>query len=112
MLAAKFASFGNDRRSIINNAFVYACMHGHIEAAKFLIGRGAQVDLIPGGFDYSGTALHYAALNGHRPMVEFLVEQGADVSIRDTKVGQTPAGWADYGGHPEIKDVLGQRPSR
>jgi ankyrin repeat protein len=39
-------------------------------------------------------------------MVDFLVEQGADVRIKDTKVGQTPAGWADHGGHPEIKDRL------
>jgi ankyrin repeat protein len=109
MLAAKFSSFTNDRQSIINNAFVYACMHGHLGAAKLLLERGAQIDTIPGGFDYSGTALHYAALKGHRAMVEFLIGRGADVSIRDTKVGQTPAGWADYGGHPEIKDVLRQQ---
>jgi ankyrin repeat protein len=106
LLAAKFASFANDRRSIINNAFVYACMHGHLGAAKLLLDRGAQLDDIPGGFDYAGTALHYAALNGHRAMVDFLVDRGADVRITDTKVGQTPAGWADHGGHPEIKERL------
>jgi ankyrin repeat protein len=109
MLAAKYASFTSDSQSIINNAFVYACMHGHIEAAKLLLERGAQLDAIPGGFDYSGTALHYAALNGHGAMVEFLIQRGADVRIKDTKVGQTPASWADYGGHPEIKDVLRQQ---
>jgi ankyrin repeat protein len=108
-LAAKFASWTNDRQSIINNAFVYACMHGHIGAAKLLLQKGAQVNTVPGGFDYSGSGLHYAALNGHRAMVEFLIEQGADVNIKDTKVGGTPAGWADYGGHPEIKDYLGQQ---
>jgi ankyrin repeat protein len=111
MLAAKFASFGHDRRSIIDNAFVYACMHGHIGAATFLLERGAQINAIPGGFDYSGTALHYAALNGHRAMVDFLVGQGADANIRDTKVDHTPAGWADYGGHPEIKELLQQHTS-
>ena len=109
LLAAKFASFTSDPQSIINNAFVYACMHGHIAVATLLLERGAQLDAIPGGFDYSGTALHYAALNGHRAMVAFLIERGADVRIKDTKVGQTPAGWADHGGHPEIKDILGQR---
>ena len=106
MLAAKFSSFTQDRQGIIDNAFVYACMHGHIDAARFLLAKGAQLNAIPGGFDYAGTALHYAALNGHRAMVEFLVAQGADVHTNDTKVGQTPAGWADYGGHPEIKDLL------
>ncbi len=106
MLAAKFASFTQDRQSIVNNAFVYACMHGHIAAATLLLDRGAQLDAIPGGFDYSGTALHYAALNGHRAMVNFLLERGADTNIGDTKVGQTPAGWADYGGHPELVEAL------
>jgi hypothetical protein len=105
-LAAKFSSFAQDRQGIIDNAFVFACMHGHIEAATLLIAKGARLDAIPGGFDYSGTALHYAALNGHRAMVLFLVAHGADTQIKDTKVGQTPASWADYGGHPEIRDLL------
>lgn len=109
-LASKFASFTQDRQGIIDNAFVYACMHGHIEAAKLLLAKGARVNVIPGGFDYSGTALHYAALNGRRAMVEFLIARGADRQIKDTKVGQTPAGWADYGGHPEIKELLQNNP--
>jgi hypothetical protein len=108
-LTAKFASWTNDRQGIINNAFVYACMHGHIGAAKLLLQKGAQINTIPGGFDYSGTGLHYAAFNGHRAMMEFLIEQGADVNIKDTKVGGTPAGWAESGGHPEIRDYLERR---
>ena len=106
MQAAKFASFAQDRQGIIDNAFVYACMHGHIPAAQLLLERGAQINAIAGGFDYSGTGLHYAALNGHRTMCEWLIEQGADVSIQDPKVSHTPAGWAEYGGHPELKEVL------
>jgi len=106
MLGSKFSSFPQDRQGIIDNALVYACMHGHMDAAQLLLAKGAQLNAIPGGFDYSGTALHYAALNGHRAMVEFLVAHGADVQIKDTKVGQTAAGWAEYGGHPEIRDLL------
>jgi len=106
MLAAKFRSFGTDRQSIINNAFVYACMHGHIDAARFLLQRGAEVNAIAGGFDFSGTALHYAALNGHRAMVQYLLDHGADVKIRDPKVDQTPAGWAEHAGHRELLTLL------
>ena len=105
-LASRVRSWANDNQDIINNAFVYACMHGHIDAAKLLLQKGAQINAIPGGFDYSGTALHYAALNGHQKMVEFLLDRGADAQIKDTKVGGTPAGWAEYGGHPEIKRYL------
>jgi ankyrin repeat protein len=101
-----FATFKQDRQGIIDNALVYACMHGHLDAAAFLLDQGAQLNTIPGGFDYAGTALHYAAFNGHRAMVDFLLARGADVSIKDAKVGQTPAGWADYAKHPDIRDLL------
>lgn len=105
-LQAKIASWSNDRQSVINNAFIYACMHNQIDAARLLLQKGVEINAIPPGFDFSGTGLHYAALNGHRAMVEFLLEQGADPNIKDTKVSNTPAGWADYGGHPELKDYL------
>lgn len=110
-LQTKVAQWSDDRQSIINNAFVYACMNNHIAAAKVLLQKGAEIDAIPPGFDYSGTALHNAAVRGHRAMVEFLVEQGANVNVKDTKVHSTPAGWAEYGGHQEIKNYLEQSPS-
>ncbi|HSS22227.1 MAG TPA: ankyrin repeat domain-containing protein [Pyrinomonadaceae bacterium] len=105
-LQAKAASWTNDDQDVINNAFVYACMHDRLEAAKLLLQKGAQLDAIPPGFDFGGTGLHYAALNGHRSMVEFLISQGANVNIKDTKVHSTPAGWADHGGHAELSNYL------
>ena len=105
-LAARVNSWSQDRQGIINNAFVYACMHGHIDAAQLLLDKGAEINVIPGGFDYAGTGLHYAALNGHRSTVEFLLEHGADRNVKDTKVGSTAAGWAEYGGHPDLLDLL------
>lgn len=105
----KFASFRQDRQGIIDNALVYACMHGHLDAAAFLLERGAELNTIPGGFDYSGTALHYAAFNGHRAMVDFLLARGADASIKDTKIGQTAASWADHAKQFEIRDLLRTR---
>ena len=105
-LSDRVNAWPQDQQGIVNNAFVYACMHGHIDAAQLLLNKGAQINAIPGGFDYAGTGLHYAALNGHRAMVEFLLDHGADRSVKDTKVGSTAAGWADYGGHPELRDLL------
>jgi ankyrin repeat protein len=75
-LPAQVNQWPDEPQDIINNAFIYACMHGHIDAASLLLKKGAQIDAIPPGFDYAGTGLHYAALNGHRGMVEFLIEQG------------------------------------
>ena len=105
-LAGRVNEWSQDRQGIINNAFVYACMHAHIDAAQLLLQHGAQINFVPGGFDYAGTGLHYAAINGHRAMVEFLLQQGADREVKDTKVGATAAGWADYCGHTEIRDFL------
>ena len=107
-LQAKVAGWSNDSQDIINNAFVYACMHNPIDAARLLLQKGAQINAVPPGFDYSGTGLHYAALNGHRAMVELLIERGANVIAKDTKVKSTPAGWADHGGHAELKNYLEQ----
>ncbi|HKV33955.1 MAG TPA: ankyrin repeat domain-containing protein [Pyrinomonadaceae bacterium] len=98
--------WSQDRQGIINNAFVYACMHGHIDTAQLLLDKGAEINTVPGGFDYAGTGLHYAALNGHRAMIEFLLDHGADKNVTDTKVGSTAAGWAEHGNHPELLDLL------
>jgi ankyrin repeat protein len=99
-------SMSQDQQGIVNNAFLYACMHGHIDAAQLLLDKGAEINAIPGGFDYAGTGLHYAALNGHRAMAEFLLNHGADRNVKDTKVGSTAAGWAEHGGHPGLRDIL------
>ena len=99
-------SWANRPQDIVNNAFVFACVHGHIDAAKLLLQKAAQINAIPEGFDYAGTGLHYAALNGHRAMTEFLLEAGADPDIRDPKVGGTAAGWAEHGGFPELSEYL------
>jgi hypothetical protein len=106
ILADCINEWSQERQGIVNNAFVYACMHGHIDAAKLLLDQGAEINVIPGGFDYAGTGLHYAALNGHRPMVEFLLAHGADRTLKDTKVHATASGWADHGGHPDLRDLL------
>ena len=107
-LTDRIDAWSQDQQGIVNNAFVYACMHGHIDAARLLLDKGAEINVIPGGFDYAGTGLHYAALNGHRAMVEFLLAHGADRSVKDTKVSSTPAGWADYGGHPKLRELLAE----
>lgn len=107
-MQSKVDSWSDDPQNIINNAFVYACMQNHIEAAKLLLQKGAEINAIPPGFDYSGTALHNAAVRGHREMVEVLIGQGADPNVKDTKVNSSPSGWAEYGGHLELKEYLEQ----
>jgi uncharacterized protein len=105
-LQTKIDQWSDDSRDVINNAFVYACMHNRVEAAKLLLEKGADINAIPPGFDYAGTALHYAALHGHQTMVHFLLEHGADPNMRDAKVNSSPAGWATHGGHQALSKYL------
>jgi ankyrin repeat protein len=105
-LTHRMRTWPQDPQGIIDNAFVYACMHGHLEAAELLLEKGAAIDAIPGGFDFAGTGLHYAAHNGHHAMTEFLLERGADPRIKDTKVSSDAAGWAEHAGHTEIAELL------
>ncbi len=107
-LQATIDGWSHESQSIIDNAFVYACMHNRIEAARLLLQKCASINAIPPGFHYPGTGLHNAAVNGHRAMVEFLIEQGADANAKDQERGGSPAGWAAYAGHEELKDYLEQ----
>lgn len=105
-LSHRVNAWSQDRQGIVDNAFVYACMHGHIDAARLLLDKGARINAVPGGFDYAGAGLHYAALNGHRAMIEFLLAHGVDKTVTDAKIGSTAAGWAEHGNHPELLDLL------
>jgi len=105
--------WSQDPRDVIDNAFVYACMSGRIAAADRLLRHGVRINAIPPGFDYAGTGLHYAAMQGHQPLVDYLLAHGADPCSKSRKVRSTihhtdttAAGWAEHGGHPEIKELL------
>ena len=96
-----------DPTQILNNALVYAAAWGRSEVVDFLMDRGAQINMIPAGFDFAGTPLHYAALNGREEMVDHLLRRHhADPTVRDTKIGNLPEGWAEYAGHGELAEYL------
>jgi hypothetical protein len=95
-----------NRRQMLAHALVYAASFGRIDVASYLLDQGADVNLIPAGFDYSGTALHYAAFQGHREMVEWLLRHGADPAIRDTKIHTLAEDWAEHSKHGDLAESL------
>ncbi len=100
------ADLRRDRQQMLGNALVYAASWGRVEVAKYLLDQGAQVNLIPVGFDYAGTPLHYAAFQGRREMTDMLLQHGADPAVRDTKVDGLPEDWAEHFGHTDLAEYL------
>jgi len=56
------------------------------------------------------TPLHAAAFHGNVSAVSVLLKHGASVSIREEKYHGTPAGWANHGGHTEVRNLILQGP--
>lgn len=69
-----------DTRSVYQSTLLHtAAKHGHVELARALLQRGAQVNLL----DYGGmrrSPLHWACHGGHVALVEVLLEADADTS--------------------------------
>ncbi len=76
-----------------------------------LIQAGASVDVRDDpktsvDSTYGYTPLHAAAFNGNLSAAAVLLQYGADVRAREEKYHGTPAGWADYAGHTELRDLI------
>lgn len=52
------------------------------------------------------TPLHAAAWYGNLSAIEVLMKHGADVRAREEKYHGTPAGWADYSGRKDARDLI------
>ena len=83
----------------------YAVMEGQYDIVKFLIAKGADVnvkDIWP-----FGTPLHCAVENGHKEIVELLAAAGADVNAtKGRPAGDAPLHSAVKGGHSDIIVIL------
>jgi ankyrin repeat protein len=88
----------------------WAACNGRVAAIRRLVELGADVNRLGtfGGPDHGRgvTALHLAAQSGHGEAVDALVEAGADPTIHDELHDGTPAGWASFGGNPELAERL------
>jgi ankyrin repeat protein len=93
------------------NLIVRAAERSTGEVVEALIAAGADVNIkdnpqtsIDSTWGY--TPLHGAAWNGNLSAIEALMRHGADATVRETKYHGTPAGWADYSGHKEARDLI------
>ena len=61
---------------------ITAALHGHMEACKFLVANGANLDFQD---DDKCTALMYAAYEGQYFIVKYLVESGANINLKNSE---------------------------
>ncbi|KAI8465497.1 MAG: ankyrin repeat-containing domain protein [Monoraphidium minutum] len=92
------------RKKEHTSALQMACRHGHLEAAKALVAKGADVNRIAP----DGTALMEAAAFGHAAIVAFLLENKADAQLGVD--GDLPMHRAARSGHTAILRMLEQLP--
>ena len=91
-------------------ALTWAAARGRSEAIERLVALGADPDQQAtfGGPQHGEgvTALHIAAQSGQVDAVECLLRLGANPSIRDRLYDGPASGWANEGGHEELRDRL------
>lgn len=100
MMAAGMPANLSDGRG--NSLLMLAAYHGHEDAARMLIGRGAEVDRRN---DHGQTPLGGAAFKGNLRLARLLVEAGADVNA-DNGGGRTPLMFAAMFGHRDMVAFL------
>jgi ankyrin repeat protein len=93
------------------NLIVRAAEFSSGDVVEALIAAGADVnvhDEPQAAIDSTSryTPLHAAGFHGNLGAVEALMRHGADVTVREEKYHGTPAGWADYAGHVEARDLI------
>ena len=80
----------------------YASLNGHLEVAKLLLEKGANVNCQD---DCKWTPLHYASESGHLEVAKLLLEKGANVICQDIRK-LTPLHYASMKGHLEVVKLL------
>ncbi len=91
-------------------ALTWAAANGRVASIRALVGLGADPNrrgTFGGPTHGEGvTALHLAAQSGQREAVEVLLELGADPRLSDALHGGDASGWASYGGHEQLAEML------
>ena len=90
---------------------IRASEHGSAEMVETLLRYGALPNVrdnprtsIDSTAGY--TPLHAAAWTGNLKVISVLLRHGVDLRAREEKYHGTPAGWADYAGHKEARDLI------
>jgi ankyrin repeat protein len=101
---------GPDGRDTI--ALHLAVSKKNVDAVRWLIARGVDVDAKRRMWDCNHTALHMTTENGAIDIARILLDAGADPDIRDDKYDATALGWADFFGRDDFAALIREKGGR
>jgi ankyrin repeat protein len=95
-------------------ALTWAAANGRVQSVRALVELGADPNQCAtfGGLDHGEgvTAIHLASQAGERETILALLELGGDPQIVDNLHGGNARGWASYGGHEDLAELLPSPP--
>ena len=94
---------------IVVEALNYAAYCGALEAAEFLLDRGADANGYASGFsrfDRGSTPLHKTVMAGQLEIAQLLLARGADPLLGDRRFDVPPHGWANFMNTSEALEEL------
>ena len=84
----------------------------NVDAVRWLIAHGVDVDAKRRMWDCNHTALHMTTENGAIDIARILLDAGADPDIRDDKYDATALGWADFFGRDDFAALIREKGGR
>jgi ankyrin repeat protein len=84
----------------------------NVDAVRWLIAHGVDVDAKRRMWDCNHTALHMTTENGAIDIARILLDAGADPDIRDDKYDATALGWADFFGRDDFATLIREKGGR
>jgi ankyrin repeat protein len=107
MLRDDPARIGPDGRDTI--ALHLAVSKRNLNAIRWLIAHGVDVNAKRLMWDCDHTALHMTVESGEIDIARLLLDAGADPSIRDDKFNSTALGWADFFGRSDFAELIREK---
>jgi hypothetical protein len=104
---------------VLGQALLYACLHGRLEAAEWLLAHGARADALVRGTDVDSTVLHRLAgpsfgetrdktdVEQERlPIVEWVLAHGGDPTVPDAMHNAPATSWVRHAGLDQIAALM------
>ena len=80
---------------ILDTAFAWSVINGHLDVADFLLEHGADIDTAWSSHE-PASILHELVFHANYESMQFLVDHGIDMTIKDYRWNGTAQGWALY----------------